>query len=334
MKKNTIYLLFLLLSLGGVITSCKDDKVELVEAPVINLSEIGASNSKKVVVGSDLHLEGDIIAVGLIAKIEIEIHQEAGNFKILKSYNDGPYIGVRNTLFHEHIDIPADAPAGAYHLDFTVTDNVGNKTTVESELTLEKAFDITEHFVAGTLSPASGSYNSVYFIRLLEDNKAVFMGSGNDLVGEYELTSDSLLVTISDPNNYRTARFAINEKHELTSAYYRALSMVYKTTGVLLAINEQNQFAGKTFRGEEFKMGPASNKADWYYKFNATGSHYGAAETAAAAEPINAFENINNSAFKFKNSAGGTELGFVSGDSLTVFRSQGLFYFGTYKLQQ
>lgn len=142
MKKTNIYL-FLLLVLGvfGTLSSCKDDNNDVtVEKPVITLSEIGLENSKTAVAGSDLHLEGDIVAEGLIAKIEIEIHKEGdGEYEIEQSYTEGKYIGVRNTTFHEHLDIPAEAPAGEYHLHFTVTDQLGNTTTVESELTIESA---------------------------------------------------------------------------------------------------------------------------------------------------------------------------------------------------
>lgn len=126
-----------LLGLSAVaFTSCDDEKDEpKAAAPVVNLAEVGEENSKEAVAGKDLHLEGEIVADGLIKRIDVEIHQEnGGNFKIEKSYTEGKYIGVKNTTFHEHIDIPADAPAGAYHLHFTVTDRLGQQTTFESEL--------------------------------------------------------------------------------------------------------------------------------------------------------------------------------------------------------
>src|SRR5690606_29189238 len=39
-----------------------------------------------------------------------------------------------NPNFHEHVDIPADIPAGEYHIELTVTDRSGNSTTVEGHL--------------------------------------------------------------------------------------------------------------------------------------------------------------------------------------------------------
>ncbi|NGF57966.1 DUF4625 domain-containing protein [Parapedobacter sp. SGR-10] len=119
------------------LSSCEKDKDPVLKAPVIDLSEVGSGNSKQATIGGDLHLEGTITAEALIQRIDIEIHQEGGgSFEIEKSYTEGKYIGVRQVEFHEHLDIPANAPAGEYHLHFTVTDKNGQTTTVESELEL------------------------------------------------------------------------------------------------------------------------------------------------------------------------------------------------------
>ena len=142
MKKNLVFAAFLLLSLCMfTFSSCDDDdETENVVKPVINLSEVGEENSKTGIAGSDLHLEGEITAENLISRIDIEIHQEdGGDYKIEKSFTEGKYIGVKNTHFHEHIDIPAETPAGAYHLHFTVTDQTGQTETKESELTVKAA---------------------------------------------------------------------------------------------------------------------------------------------------------------------------------------------------
>ncbi len=115
-----------------VFTSCDKDDNNLPSKPVITLTEVGLENNKTAEQGDDLHLEGSIVAEGLIKRIDIEIHQEEGaEFKIEKSFTEGKYIGVRNATFHEHIDIPATAPLGEYHLHFTVTDQSGQTTTQE-----------------------------------------------------------------------------------------------------------------------------------------------------------------------------------------------------------
>ena len=123
-------LLFSLCVLG--FSSCKDNNEPDPAKPVINLTEIGRDNSKTVTAGNDLHLDASIVAEGLIRQIDIEIRQEDGDFKIEIAYTEGKYIGVINADFHEHIDIPADAPAGEYHLHFIVTDQLG-QTKMESE---------------------------------------------------------------------------------------------------------------------------------------------------------------------------------------------------------
>lgn len=134
-KYQIIALFFIsILSLGFVACNDNDDDTA---KQLITLTEVGHENSKTATAGDDMHLEADIVAEGLIARIDIEIHMEdGGDYEIECSYTDGKYIGVRNTEFHEHIDIPADAPAGEYHLHFTVTDKEGQQSTVESELNI------------------------------------------------------------------------------------------------------------------------------------------------------------------------------------------------------
>ena len=95
---------------------------------------MGHDNSKTAMRGDDMHLEADILAEGLIKRIDVEIHQEDGSFEIEKSYTEGKYVGVKNVEFHEHIDIPADAPLGEYHLHFTVTDQKGQTTVAETHV--------------------------------------------------------------------------------------------------------------------------------------------------------------------------------------------------------
>ena len=142
MKKSLFMAAVLLLSLCMFTFSACDDNEEdkNVGKPVVALNEVGEENSKTAIAGSDLHLEGEITAENRIKRIDIEIHQEeGGEFRIEKSFTEGKYIGVKNTTFHEHIDIPAEAPAGAYHLHFTVTDQLGQTEMAQSELAVKAA---------------------------------------------------------------------------------------------------------------------------------------------------------------------------------------------------
>ncbi|MBR5257226.1 MAG: DUF4625 domain-containing protein [Bacteroidales bacterium] len=142
MKKNTLILIFAAVVLAFVSVSCKKDAP--VAKPQITLTEVGHENSLKAMCGDDMHLEADILAEGLISRIDVEIHQEGGSFEIEKTYTDGKYIGVKNVEFHEHIDIPADAPLGEYHLHFTVADREGQTSQVEAHIQVIE-FDEHEH---------------------------------------------------------------------------------------------------------------------------------------------------------------------------------------------
>lgn len=121
--------------------SCKKDN-NVPAKPVVTFTEVGHENSKQAMRGDDMHLEADIVAEGLIKRIDVEIHQENGGFELEKTYVKGKYIGVKNTEFHEHIDIPADAPLGEYHLHFTVTDQAGQTVTAEEHI---EVIEFDEH---------------------------------------------------------------------------------------------------------------------------------------------------------------------------------------------
>src|SRR5690606_34688622 len=84
--------------------------------------------------GSDLHLDAAILAPGVIASITLSIHPEGeAGWEFERVYTEG-YEGLKNADFHEHIDIPADAVEGEYHLHLTVADKLGNTVEAESHL--------------------------------------------------------------------------------------------------------------------------------------------------------------------------------------------------------
>lgn len=142
MKKSILITLAAIAALSCVALSC--EKAPAPAKPAVNLTEVGHKNSKTAMRGDDVHLEADILAEGLIKRIDLNIHQESGGFEIEKSYTDGKYIDVKNVAFHEHIDIPADAPLGEYHLHFTVTDRKGQTTTVQTHIQIEE-YDPDHH---------------------------------------------------------------------------------------------------------------------------------------------------------------------------------------------
>ncbi len=137
MKKILVFAASVLLAVSSL-SSCKKESSNVIAKPVINLTEVGHKNSKVATIGKDMHLEGTIEAEGLIKEINVEIHKEGGKFEIEKSFKEGKYIGVKNTKFHEHIDIPANAPEGEYHLHFTVIDKQGQTATSEVHIKVTK----------------------------------------------------------------------------------------------------------------------------------------------------------------------------------------------------
>ncbi|MDR0574694.1 MAG: DUF4625 domain-containing protein [Tannerella sp.] len=120
------------------LTSCKKDEDKTPAKPVVEITEAGSHDAPegKVAAGEELHLKAEIVAEGLIAEIAVEIHQEeGGSFEIEEKFGAGSkYFGLKNAEFHEHIDIPAEAPTGEYHLHLTVKDQAGQTATAEAEL--------------------------------------------------------------------------------------------------------------------------------------------------------------------------------------------------------
>ncbi|WP_434036747.1 DUF4625 domain-containing protein [Formosa sp. 4Alg 33] len=145
MKAN-FKLLVLFLSLGLFLQSCSsDDDGATTNAPVITNFEFGEgsehSTDPVAYRGSDLHLEAEIYAENVVSSITLKIHshdditlsegEEA--WELTQVYDDASY-QVINATFHEHIDIPVTAPAGEYHVELIVVDELGNSSEVEGHL--------------------------------------------------------------------------------------------------------------------------------------------------------------------------------------------------------
>lgn len=122
-------------------TACeKEEETESAANPVISEFELGLNNSKTAYIGADLHIEANIVAEGKIETVSIDIHPEGdATWNFSKTYTK--FSGLKNTLFHEHIDISADADTGEYHFHFTVVDQAGNTTKIERDLEIKEATD-------------------------------------------------------------------------------------------------------------------------------------------------------------------------------------------------
>jgi len=145
MKTLKLFGIFALTCLLSIcLNSCGDDE-PTIDKPAINLTEVGHDNSKHAHPGHDMHLEAEIVAPGTINSIHIAIEQVGGTTTIKKDFVEGQYIDVKNTDFHEHIDIPANTPLGKYILYMTVVDKVGQQTTVSCEINMEEGGEEPDH---------------------------------------------------------------------------------------------------------------------------------------------------------------------------------------------
>lgn len=122
--------------------SCQND--DGIAKPVITIHELGDGeshgNDHTAKIGGELHIEADVLAEGKIANIQVRVHPEGEHhdgggheeWEIDTTYTK--FAGLKNTLFHEHLDIDTLAEPGDYHFDFTVTDMEGNQSSAESDL--------------------------------------------------------------------------------------------------------------------------------------------------------------------------------------------------------
>ncbi len=134
MKKNIVIVILLLGLISSI--SCKKNKDEKISKPAIKLIELGYNNSKKVRIGSDLHIDAEIEAEGKINSIFIEIHPESSGLTWHFDTVFNEYKGLKNVDFHKHIYIPQNAQVGQYHFDLKVSDMEGQQSEIGSPLTI------------------------------------------------------------------------------------------------------------------------------------------------------------------------------------------------------
>lgn len=206
-------------------------------------------------------------------------------------------------------------------------------------LSIEKPFDIKEHFIAGTNEPLKGAYfRSIYFIKFLEDNKAAIIDGRQVTLADYVLTKDSLIVSyISEKvpkSDSMVYKFSLDMNKNITSSFYKSFTMESKSSGRLFPVKDSNLLAGKVFKGEEFKWSSGSFNKNWYYKFSSDGKTYGTGnDINTIDDKAYPYELINAIGFRSKQ-GNYLHLGYVT-DSLTTFRvgAGGFYFFGKYGKQ-
>jgi len=144
--KTRFFLIAIAISAVSIATSCKKD--EETAKPIIKIMEIGEGdthgNDHTAIIGGELHVEAEIVADGKIDKVHVKIHPE-GDHKSTNTLEEWEldttytkFSGLKNTIFHEHLEIDTIAEVGTYHFDFTVTDMEGNQSSAEAELVISE----------------------------------------------------------------------------------------------------------------------------------------------------------------------------------------------------
>lgn len=182
-----VFLVAIALTAGLFFTSCeKEDETN--PKPVITQFELGYQNSKIGYAGTDLHVEAEIVAQGKIDKVTIEIHHEGdhggksfsttlheGEWEVDTTFTE--FSGLKNTIFHKHIDIPVHAEVGDYHFHFIVTDMDGQQTTVEEDLEIQQPDDTNAPEItisnAPTNNQAFGNGETISISGSVSDDKAL-----------------------------------------------------------------------------------------------------------------------------------------------------------------
>lgn len=121
------------ISLLQISCSSDDDLQGTVFLPEIHELEVGVNNNLTAYIGSDLHIEAEIFAENLIKSVTVKISNQDNSWNLEEVYEE--FSGQRNALFHKHIDIDSEIPAGTYKFLFNVSDQMGNG--VEQEMNIE-----------------------------------------------------------------------------------------------------------------------------------------------------------------------------------------------------
>ena len=134
MKKYINNIAIIILSFIALsFSSCDKDDNEQEAAPTVTIEEANIE-------GDYLCTESEIDAPGRVASITVSIvsASDDSNVKLTKTFIDSKYVGVLNIPeFHEHITGIDNVVVGDI-LRLTVTDNNGNSTTAQKNITEEE----------------------------------------------------------------------------------------------------------------------------------------------------------------------------------------------------
>jgi len=171
--KSSLKFLAIIAFIGITLQSCSnDDDIMDLGAPVISSFEYGEGHhdgdedddhegeEAYAFRGTDIHVEAEIFAEATVASITLSIHSHdlvvgdnevEWDFEKVYTSSNSNY-SVMNPGFHEHIDIPATAPVGEYHVELVVTDENGNSTEVEGHVQIKDVITLSEISINETVA--------------------------------------------------------------------------------------------------------------------------------------------------------------------------------------
>ena len=174
--KSNLKFLAIIAFIGITLQSCSSDENLELNAPIISGFEYGAGSDhttdQVAYKGTDIHLEAEINAEAIVSSITLSIHShdltlgdDEVEWAFEKVYTDAKYLAI-NPIFHEHVDVPTNIPAGEYHVELLVIDELGNSTEVEGyiqvlDLITLSAFSVDETVVRGEDIHAEFMINAV-----------------------------------------------------------------------------------------------------------------------------------------------------------------------------
>jgi hypothetical protein len=160
--KSNLKFLAIIAFVGITLQSCSSDEPLELNAPIISNFEYGKGSDhttdQVAYKGSDIHLEAEINAEAIVSSVTLSIHahdltpgdgEVAWDFE--QVFTDAKYLAI-NPTFHEHIDVPVNAPAGEYHVELTVTDEQGNSTEVEGYIQILDVITLSEISIDTTVA--------------------------------------------------------------------------------------------------------------------------------------------------------------------------------------
>lgn len=224
--KNLKLLLFLTLISGAFFTSCK--KTDVVPAPTVEIHEIG-NEQKEAYAASDLHVDVDIVALGVIENIKVQITPAGtGTGWTYTNTYTGDYTGKKNAEFHEHIDIPADAKIGDYKFVIVVTDKNGKSTTKSDNFKILEA------------DPSLPSFSGLSVVLSANKNDLIVSGTitAPNKISKTEITVTSSAWSktylINDATMVGQTSFVLNKSLDISAApagHYHAIVKVTDQSG-------------------------------------------------------------------------------------------------------